>query len=123
MPEKVCGIILFAQPGRIFTSLRVLLKSLFPLIQIKQTEDRHTLMHLLAGDQPWLILIDADLPENEGWCITDRLKPDYPRHHYMLMTHQMRQDNQAQLAGLDSLLLEGMTAADLYKGIGNFLQD
>jgi DNA-binding NarL/FixJ family response regulator len=117
MSGRISGVILIAPYGRMLASLRVLLKSLFPLIQIERTEDFPTAMQLLAVKPPWLVLIDADLPGGEGWRIGNEVKQKFPGHHLLILAHHACQKEQACIAGLNALLLEGLTAADLADAI------
>lgn len=123
MSERIFGVILFACPGRMPASLRVLLKSLFPLMQIKQTETLSVVKGLLAVEQSWLVLIDADLLENEGWNFLNGIMQEYPRHRFLFLAHHARQKDQVLLAGLPTLLLEGMTGESLAEAIGPFFQN
>jgi hypothetical protein len=113
MLEKLSGIVLVAQPGRMLTSLRVMLKSYFPKIELVQIDDLDTLMWLPVIDRPLLVLIDADLPEDEGWRIGDEILQNCPQHHAVILIHTQQQKQRAYAAGLDSLPLEGMSAANL----------
>jgi DNA-binding NarL/FixJ family response regulator len=102
-------------------SLTVLLKSLFPFIQIERTDDVSIVIRLLAARQPWLVLIDADLPDDRGWSIGKEIQRKYPGYRPVVLAHSTRQVDRSYEAGLDALLLEGMTAASLAEAIAVFL--
>jgi DNA-binding NarL/FixJ family response regulator len=117
MPEKISGVILIVQPGRTRASLQVLLKSIFPNLPIEQTEHIARLMRLLAVASPLLLLIDADLPDDEGWRIGADIQQKCSQHQCVLLAHHAFQMDQACMAGLEALLLEGMTAASLAEAL------
>jgi DNA-binding NarL/FixJ family response regulator len=119
MSGTLSGIVIVAQPGRLLTSLRVLLRSDFPDIPIEQIEDPHTLDQALQCCPRLLVLIDANLPAEEAWRIGGEIRDRHPRHHVVILTHTLRQCDQSSAAGLDALPLEGMTANFL----GNAIQD
>jgi DNA-binding NarL/FixJ family response regulator len=121
MSGRITGVLLIAQPGRMRASLRVLLRSLYPFIQIDQTDDVSTVIILLAAERPLLVLIDADLPNNEGWRIGEEIRQRWPQHLSMLLAHHTYQTDRARIAGLDAIFVEGMTAASLSDAIGVFL--
>lgn len=122
MPGTLSGILIFAQPGRIFISLRVLLKSLYPLIQIVQVQDVLVGMQLLSAGLQMLVLIDANLPEDEGWRIGAEIRQNYPRRHTVMLAHDSHQFDRARGAGLEAIPLEGMTAASLADAFYDFLK-
>jgi DNA-binding NarL/FixJ family response regulator len=123
MPGQLSGMIIVAQPGRMLASFRVLVKSLFPTLSIEQTEDVSAVIPRLAGAQPQLVLIDADLPGDACWRLGEAIRKDHPRHHALILMHSARQCDRAGATGLDALLLEGMTAARLSAAMGVFLPD
>jgi DNA-binding NarL/FixJ family response regulator len=120
MAGRLSGVLLIAQPGRMRASLRVLLRSLYPLIQIDQTDDVSSVKMLLAADRPLLVLIDADLPDDEGWRIGDEIKQMGSQHTSILLAHHSSQADRARMAGVDVIFLEGMTATSLSDAIGVF---
>ncbi len=122
MAKGVSGIILFAQTGRMPAGLKVLLKSLFPLTVIEQTEDPNILKELLNTNSPWLVLIDVALPAGQGWIAAREIQQRFSLHHPILLTHQLRESAQAETAGLQALLLEDMTADSLSDTLAPFLQ-
>ncbi|MCE1252204.1 MAG: hypothetical protein LWX83_01510 [Anaerolineae bacterium] len=121
MSGKSSGVILFAQTGRLSAGLKVLLKSLFPLVQIEQIETVDGLYEILAGDISWLVLIDADFPSELAWIAAERIQQNHNAHYPILLVHQSRQVERAHAAGLQSILLDGMTAASLSETISPYL--
>jgi DNA-binding NarL/FixJ family response regulator len=122
MSGKMSGIVLVAQPGRMRASLWVLLKSLYPRILIEQTENAATALVRLAVDQPWLVLVDADLPDDEGWRLGTELRLSVPGHQPLMLVHTVSQNDRARQAGLDAIFLEGMTSESLSKGVGVYVK-
>jgi hypothetical protein len=123
MSERTLRVILFAHPGRLPTGLRVLLRSIFPNVQIEQTESFLTLLALLAMDQPWLVLIDVDLLANEDWDFWESIKKKYSWHQYLFLAHYTYQYDRILLVGLPALLWEGMTVSSLTTAIAPFFNN
>lgn len=106
-------MLIIASPGRMRSSFLVLLKSLFPHIQIEQTQDIPIATHLLETHPSLLVLIDVDLPEEQGWQTGLLVRQLYLQHHAMMLAHKTCQIDRANLAQLDVLLLDGITSAAL----------
>ncbi len=102
-------------------SLRVLLRSYFPTLPIKQIEYEEDLAPRLATSAPLLVLIDANLPEQAAWRIGAEIRDGFPRHHPVILTHIACQVEQSREAGLDALPLEGLTANSLLDVLRVFL--
>jgi DNA-binding NarL/FixJ family response regulator len=103
------GIIIVAQPGRMLTGFRVLLRSSFPTQSIETSEDFSSVRTRLAEDLPLLVLIDASLPA-DAWRVGAEAQRQFPRHHFVILAHDHHQYDRACAAGQQALLLEGMTA-------------
>jgi DNA-binding NarL/FixJ family response regulator len=119
MSGTLSGILIVALPGRLLTSLRVLLRSDFPGIPIEQIEDAQNLSQALQCSPRLLVLIDANLPADEAWRTGGEIRDSYPRHRVVILTHNLRQGERSSAAGLDVIPLEGMTANFL----GNAFQE
>ena len=113
-------MIVVAQPGRMLASFRVLFKSLFPSIPVEQLEDAAVVMQRLTVEQPLLVLLDADLPADAGWRLGDAIRRCCPQHHAVILAHTYQQNDRARAAGIDALLLEGMTAETLAGAMDGF---
>jgi DNA-binding NarL/FixJ family response regulator len=118
MSEDINGVILFAYPGRMPDSLRVLLRSLFPRVQIEQTDSFSALIDLLTAEQPWLVLVDAALPADQAWLAVEEIKICFTRHRCVVLAHSSNQFIQAQNAGAQSVMLDGFNADDLMQAVG-----
>lgn len=111
-----------AQPGRMLASLRVLLASLYLRIQIDQTESISALKQSLVRRQPSLVLVDADLLDQEGWQLGNEVEwGELQQHHLIVLAHSVNQVDQAHEADLETLLLQGMTAVELSDALGVYL--
>jgi CheY-like chemotaxis protein len=120
LPEQLSGMVVVAQPGRMLSSLRVLCKSLFPNVSIEQFEEISSVMQRLAGSQPLLVLIDADLPGEAGWQLGDAIRQSAAQHPVVILAHTAQHSERARAAGLDALPLEGLTAAKLSEVVDVF---
>ena len=121
MPGTLSGILILALPGRMLISLRVLLKSLFPLVPVEQVEEAPLAVQRMGMGRKLLVLVDADLPGEEGWRVGAEIQHNWPGQHAVMLVHDGHQCERARTAGLDALPLEGMTAATLADAFYDFL--
>lgn len=122
MPEDGPEIVLIAQPCRMRASLPVLLKSLFPTILIDFCEDHHDLEQLLSTRRFSLILIDADLPDDQGWKMAEKFTRLIPERQVLLLVHLPSQVDRALSMGVNSLLVEGISSQTLSNTIEEILR-
>jgi hypothetical protein len=122
MPEAEPGIILIAQPGRMRASLPVLLKALFPTIPVELCEDLDGASRLFSSGCSHLVLIDADLPYDEGWGIAADMVRIYPSQRFLLLAHHTYQLDRAQSSGFRVLLVEGISSKILSDIIEGFIK-
>jgi hypothetical protein len=123
MPDLLSGILIAAPPGRMLSSLRVLLRSCFPQLPIEQLGDEPSALILPTFGQPRLVLIDADLPGEEGWRLGVEVRDCWPRHHALILAHDLRQTERAHATGLDVLPLDWLTADQLLAVVQHFWKD
>lgn len=120
MPEKLSGIIVIAQPGRTLAGLQVLLGALFPAVPIEQTTEIAALRLRVESGAAFIALIDAGLPAEQAWTAAVSLRAQAPGCRVALLVHDQRQAQRAAAAGLEALLLPGLTAASLAEALGDW---
>ena len=62
MSKNINQVLIVSEAGRLRDSLRVLLKSCYPLATIEETETFTAALQRLAADPGALVLVDAALP-------------------------------------------------------------
>jgi len=116
--EKIKPMALIvARPGPLRDSLQVLLKATMRLDAVEAVDSSPAVLQTLAHPQPVVILIDFDLPDQEGPRLLARLKSDWPGSRYLVLTSHSRQTQPARAAGADAVLRKGTSAARLFETI------
>jgi DNA-binding NarL/FixJ family response regulator len=108
MSKTIQQILIVSEAGRLRDSLRVLLKSCYPLAAITETENLTSALQRLAADPGALVLVDAALPGEQAWQALDWFRAPHAR--CVLLAHSLAQQKQAQNAGANAVLLDGFTA-------------
>lgn len=117
------GILLVASQGRLLSSLRVLLKSRYPQVDIEQTEDRACIQQMLSLGHPRLMMIDAALLHRTGWSWIKDIREGHLDQPMLILTHQPGDVDQARKDGCATLALEGMTCSTLVSAIDDYLRE
>lgn len=117
------GILLVASQGRLLSSLRVLLKSRYPLVDIEQTEDRACIQRMLSASHPRLMMIDAALLSRIGWSWVKEIKDGNLEQPMLILTHQPSDVDMARSDGCATLALEGLTCSMLEHAIDGYLRE
>ncbi len=108
MSKTIDQVLIVSEAGRLRDSLRVLLKSCFPLAAVAETETCAAALQRLAADPSALVLVDAALPGEQAWQALDWFRA--PRARCVLLAHSLAQQKQAREAGANAILLNGFTA-------------
>jgi DNA-binding NarL/FixJ family response regulator len=111
MWKSIQQVLIVSEAGRLRDSLRVLLKSCYPLAAIEETETCASALQRLASNPDTLVLVDAALPGEQAWQALDWFRA--PRAHCVLLAHSLAQQKQAREAGSNAILLDGFTAESL----------
>jgi DNA-binding response OmpR family regulator len=123
MLAEFSGILLVASQGRLLSSLRVLLKSRYPLVDIEQTEDRALIQRILSVGRPRLMMIDAALLSQSGWSWIKEIREGYLEQPMLILTHQPSDVDRARSDGCAALALEGLTCSTLERAIDGYLRE
>ena len=105
MSKTIHQVLIVSEAGRLCDSLRVLLKSCYPLAAIEETETFPSALQRLADDPGALVLVDAALPGEQAWQALD-----WFRARCVILAHSLAQQKQAREAGANAILLDGFTA-------------
>jgi DNA-binding NarL/FixJ family response regulator len=118
MATNISRFLIVTNAGRLRDSLRVLLKSCFPQILIEEVETGTAALQLLMGTaQPFLILLDAALPEGQSWQLLEQMGSGHSLSRCLVLSHSLEQQKQAQGAGAEGILLDGFTAESLLAAV------
>ncbi len=115
MSKSINQVLIVSEAGRLRDSLRVLLKSCYPLAAIAETETCASALQRLAADPGALVLVDAALPGEQAWQALDWFRA--PCARCVLLAHSLAEQKQAREAGANAILLDGFTAASLFAAV------
>ena len=68
-----------------------------------------------------LVVVDLDLPDNDGWRLADRLNATQPSLPVLGVTARAEQELQAAMAGIDLVLSKPINAHALVQGVMGIL--
>jgi DNA-binding NarL/FixJ family response regulator len=93
-----------------------------PQIEIlAETTDPSALRRMGAGMQPDVVLLDASLPEDQVWAALGRIKAERSQTRSIVLVEDSQQQQKAQAAGADVVLIQGTPAGQLIAAIEGIL--
>ena len=113
MSKDINQVLIVSDAGRLRDSLRVLLKSCYPLAIIVEAETSLTALQLLGGSPRSLVLVDAALPDGQAWQVLDQIGKRFSQAQCVVLTHSLEHQKQAESAGVVAVELDGFTAENL----------
>jgi DNA-binding NarL/FixJ family response regulator len=115
MSKSINQVLIVSEAGRLRDSLRVLLKSCYPLAVIEETETFALAQQRLAADSSALVFVDAALPGDQAWQALDWFHAAHSS--CVLLAHSLAEQKQAREAGASVIFLEGFTAESLFDAV------
>jgi DNA-binding NarL/FixJ family response regulator len=110
MSKNINQVLIVSDAGRLRDSLRVLLKSCYPLAIIVEAETSLAALQLLAGSSRTLVLVDAALSDGQAWQALNQIGKRLPQAQCVVLTHSFEHQKQAGSAGAVAVELDGLTA-------------
>jgi DNA-binding NarL/FixJ family response regulator len=110
-----------AKPGRLRNSLLALLQTVTRIEQIIQVSDSTMIPKLVTWSSPALLLLDTELVDNNLANILKQIKTIAPHLHCIVLAHTYHQQEAAQTAGADSVLLAGFSTENLFAAVEGVL--
>ena len=119
--SKITLALVVAKPGHFCNGLQSLLRTMPQIEVIAETQDPSVLLRGGTGMHPELVLVDADIFDEDAWIAIAKIKAEYPHTHCVVLTENDLQRQRAQDAGSDLVLPKGFPAAKLVALIENLL--
>ena len=113
MSKNINQVLIVSDAGRLRDSLRVLLKSCYPLSIIVEAETSLAALQLLAGSSRTLVLLDAALPDGQAWQALAQIGKRFSQAQCVVLTHSLEHQEQAESAGVVAVGLDGFTVENL----------
>ncbi len=120
MNDSVLALIV-AHPGPVRDGLRALLTAIPRVASLSEIGDASLALRVVEACCPALVLISVASPGDTVWNLLAQIKAKYPRTHSILLADDVQQQQLAQAAGADGVLLEGDPASKLSATIKRLL--
>lgn len=114
-------ILILIRPGRLRDSLRALLKPVSRIQIVGQAADSSAALSLIMQHGPKLVLLDANLPDNQDWNLLRLIKAERPQTRCIVLAENIQQQQAARTAGANATLLNGFAVAELFTVIEKLL--
>jgi DNA-binding NarL/FixJ family response regulator len=101
--------------------LRALLRATPRLEFIGQADNSLSALEMVMDCQPFLILLDSNLPEDEVQSLLEQTKINHPHTRCVVLANDVQQQYAARTAGADSVLLAGFPVARFFAVIEELL--
>jgi DNA-binding NarL/FixJ family response regulator len=119
MATNISRVLIVSQAVRLRDSLRVLLKSCYPLTAIEEAGflPPPVALQFIANEPQSLILLDAALPNGQAWQVLEQVGTDLSRQRCVILAHSLEHQKQAQSLGALVILLDGLTAESIFAAV------
>ncbi len=120
MNDSVLALIV-AHPGPVRDGLRALLTAIPRVASLSEIGDASLALRVVEACCPALVLISVDSLGDGVWNLLAQIKAKHPRTRSILLVDDVQQQQLAQAAGADGVLLEGDPASRLSATIKRLL--
>jgi DNA-binding NarL/FixJ family response regulator len=123
MMSQDVSVLIIAPPGRLRDSLRVLLRASGRIARVEEADDARLGLQRIAERRPGLVLLDADLGEDDARGVVQQIKTQQPRLPCLILVHNLDQEPRAQAAGANAVLQAGFATETFFSTIERILPD
>jgi len=109
--------LIIAQPGPLRDGLHALVGTMPQIGTVDLIGDVETVFGPTFKQCPALVLLDAHLTEDNVWLAVRRVKRKWPRARTIVLAGNVEQQEAAEAAGADVVLLQGLPAGRLVAAI------
>ncbi len=121
MGQTLTSALIVAKPGPLRDGLRALVTAMPQIGTIDIMDDVPSALKTALQHLPTLILLDSDLTDKDIWMTVRRTKAKWPQARSILLINDVHQQQEAEAAGADAVLLKGIPAARLVATIVRLL--
>lgn len=115
--------LIIAQPGPLRDGLHALVGTMPQIGSVDVSGDVESAYGPRFNPCPALVLLDAHLNENNVWLAVRRIKRRWPRARTIVLAGNIEQEEAAEAAGADVVLLQGLPAGRLVAAIVRLLPE
>ena len=113
--------LIIAQPGPLRDGLDALVGTMPQIGTVDIVGDVESAFGLRFNQGPALVLLDAELTKDNVWLAVRRVKRKWPQARTIILAGNVEQQESAEAAGADVVLLEGLPAGRLVAAIVRLL--
>ncbi len=117
MSKQVTLALIVARPGPLRNSLLALMTTMPQIEILAETSDPSALLRMGTEIQPHVVLLDADLPEEQVCAALRQINKEWSQTRSIVLVKDSQQQQTVQAAGADVALLKGYPAAKLIAAI------
>jgi DNA-binding NarL/FixJ family response regulator len=121
MPEQVTLALIVAKPGPLRNSLQSLMTTVRKIEIVAETDNPSALLRMGDTIQPDIVLLDASLSKDDVWAALKRIRKEWSQTRSIVLVEGSFQQQKAQAAGADFVLIKGYPAARLIAAIEELL--
>jgi len=121
MPKQVTLALIVAKPGPLRNGLQAVMTTMPQIEILAETTDPSALLRMGAEMQPDVVLLDASLPEEQVWPALRHIRENWYQTRSIVLVEDSQQQQKAQAAGADVVLIKGYPAAKLIAAIEGLL--
>ncbi|MCP4541669.1 MAG: response regulator transcription factor [Chloroflexi bacterium] len=114
-------VLIVAHPGPMRDGLRALLTAIPQVTSLKEIDDASSALRVVEERYPTLILISVNSTDDDIWNLLAQIKVKHPQTRSILLVNDVQQQQLAQVASVDGVLLKGTPASKLSATIKNLL--
>lgn len=115
------SVLIIAQPGPLRDGLHALVGTMPQIGTVDVSGDVDSAFGATFNECPALVLLDAHLNEDSVWLTVRRVKRKWPRARTIILAGNVEQQEAAEAAGADIVLLQGLPAGRLVAAIVRLL--
>ncbi len=114
-------VLIIARPGPLRDGLRALVDTMPQIGTLGILNDVSSALSLDLDPHPTLVLLEADLSNDQVWLTVRRIRRRWPRSRTIVLAGTVQQQQEADAAGADVVLLKGFPAGKLVAAIVKLL--
>jgi DNA-binding NarL/FixJ family response regulator len=106
-------VLIAAPPGRLRDALLAMVRAV-PQVECPwQADDGPSTLQAIADGSPALVLLDAELADEEAWRVLGHMRARWPHIRCLILASNFQQRQIASRLGADAVLLKGFAATTL----------
>jgi DNA-binding NarL/FixJ family response regulator len=108
-------------PGSLQKGLLALMTAIPRVNVIGEVADGLQALEVIRKHRPNLVLLDTNLPGDEGWRVLRQIRSQWPKIRCIVLADDVQQQRNAEALGADVVLLKGFPPAKLATTIEKLL--